>query len=82
MKEFNQLKNTMAQLELYQMTYGRVQLNQKNCANVQIKSNYPWQTLINLKSAWQISKLYQRSHGIPQLAQKNHGRVEIKSNDS
>ncbi len=52
MKEFNQLKNIMAQLELYQMTYGRVQLNQKNCGNGQIKSNYPWQTLINLKSAW------------------------------
>jgi hypothetical protein len=35
------------------MTYGRVQLNQKNCGSVQIKSNDPCQTLINSKSAWQ-----------------------------
>jgi hypothetical protein len=35
------------------MTYGGVQLNQKKCGNVEIKSNGPWQTLMNSKSAWQ-----------------------------
>jgi hypothetical protein len=37
------------------MTYGRVQLHQKNCCSVQIKSNDSCQTLINSKSTWQSS---------------------------